>query len=198
MAGSLIGLAGAGISAYSASQSASASGDIAALQMQILEQQKLQMKLEHQRRKNETLRSMQRARAISLSTAVSQGAQMGTALMGAYGQVSGQGNNQLRALNQNLEIGKNIFNLNQQISEKKMDIADYQGMAAIGQGVSAFGGFVSGALNKSPGVFAGGGGAAASSTSYASPYGGNFGMNPWFSQVQQFNPGITYDPRPYG
>jgi len=60
------------------------------LQQQVEQQRQHAMELDAHRKQLETVRNMQRARFLALSTATNQGAQFGTGLQGGYGQISGE------------------------------------------------------------------------------------------------------------
>lgn len=115
---------------------------IAALERQAEEQRHKAMVLQARRQSTEIMRNQQRANAMALNAATNQGAQLGTGLQGGYGQISGQTATNLAGVNQNLEIGNNMFEINKQISNSKMQIAQLGGEAAMWQGVSSLGGSV--------------------------------------------------------
>lgn len=106
-----------------------------------------QMYLNTQRQSLQNVRNFQRARAAGLTAAVSGGAQFGSGLAGAYGQQSGQAQTNMLGINQNYQIGSNLFGLSEDEAGNKMNIANLQtqlaglqGQAAIWQGVSGAGG----------------------------------------------------------
>lgn len=112
---------------------------IAAQQAKIEEQKRLGMELDAQRRTIQTVRSAQQARSIALNNATAQGAGKGSGLMGGYAQISGQANSGLLAINQNLDIGRNISDaniaisgLNSQLADAKADESFYSGLGALG------------------------------------------------------------------
>jgi hypothetical protein len=132
--------------AEASKQAAAASMRIAGFERDIEAKKFRAMELDASRRSLEQVRQAQRARALALSIGTAQGAGKGSGLEGAFGQISGQsGVNQL-GIFQNLELGRNIFDLNAQISQQKMFIADAQGraadagtQAALGAGLSSVG-----------------------------------------------------------
>src|SRR4051812_43671840 len=79
--------------------------------------------LMHERNQMQILRNHQRARSMGLEAAATQGAQQGSGIAGAYGQIRGQSGTDLVGENQNWEIGQNVFALNQQISSQKINYA---------------------------------------------------------------------------
>ena len=146
------GAVGAITGTIGAFKTAGAQRNIAALEAQIEAQRKKAMELDARRRSIEVLRNQQRASALGLTAATAQGAQSaGVAGSGYYGgqaQVAGQSNFNLMGIQQNLEIGRNIFDLNAKISGEKMNIADYQTLTSLGQGLMGFGGAITGNLDK--------------------------------------------------
>lgn len=139
-AGLLMSAVGTGGSMFGASKSAQLSQQQAAYEQQIQQQKHQQMVLETQRSQMENIRNSQLARSMALNSATGQGAQFGTGLQGGYGQISGQAGTNRVNLQQNEEIGQNIFDLNSQISGVKYQQADNQASQAMWSGVSSFGG----------------------------------------------------------
>ncbi len=90
-----------------------------------VEKQKMQaMEIDARRQQMEIIRNQQRGRALSLTTGVAQGGSGfvggASARGGAYGQIAGQTGVNLLGVQQNLEIGRNIFGLNQNISNQRI------------------------------------------------------------------------------
>lgn len=86
-----------------------------------VERQKAQaMEVDARRQQLEVVRNQQRARAVGLTAATAQGASKGSGLQGGYGQASGQAGVNLQGIQQNLEIGRNIFGLNTDISTNRI------------------------------------------------------------------------------
>ena len=111
-----------------------------ALQMQANLERKKQMELMARRQQMETLRNSQRARSISLANASAQGAQFGSGLSGGYGQIAGMTNTNLLGIGQNLEIGRNLFNIDTQrsalgVEQSKVaeDAAFWKGLGGLGK-----------------------------------------------------------------
>lgn len=131
-----------------------ATKEIAGLEQGVEAQRFQAMELDARRQTMDAIRNNQRARALGLTSATQQGAQFGSGLQGGYGQISGQTNTNLLGIGQNLEIGRNIFGLNSQITQQKLAyaaggdiinqgqgiIAKSQGWNAIGEGIIAQGG----------------------------------------------------------
>lgn len=141
-----LGLAGLGVSllggfeaAAQAKHVAQDQSAIAGLQIQENSQRRLAMNLNTQRTNLQNLRNMQQGRSMALAAATSSGSQFSTGLQGAYGNISGQGTNNQLATNQNTQIGNSLFDLDNQISVYKADIARAQGDEATDQGLAAVG-----------------------------------------------------------
>lgn len=122
--------------------------DIAGLEGQVNDQRKAAMEIDARRRQLEIIRNNQRARSMAQTTATSQGAQQGSGLQGAYGGITGQSETNLLGVNQNLEIGRNIFGLDTKISADRVAAAGYQGQQASGQAMAQMGGAMMGASGK--------------------------------------------------
>lgn len=99
---------------------------ITAHEQQIEAQRMKAMQLDARRRQMEVIRNQQRYRAVGLTNATAQGAQFGSGLQGGYGQISGQSGVNLLGIQQNLQIGQDIFGLNQAITGQKQQYADLQ------------------------------------------------------------------------
>lgn len=113
---------------------------VTGLEMQVEAQRRKAMELDARRRSLEIVRQQQRARSMALTTATAQGAAQGSVLGGAYGQIQGQSNFNLAGINQNLALGRNIFDLNAQISQQRIGMAQTASNAATGAGISSLGG----------------------------------------------------------
>lgn len=137
-----------------AEQQAAVSRQIAADEQRINEQKYQQMQLEGSRMQLQQFRNIQRLRSQATAAAVNQGAQFGTGLLGGLGQISSQGQENALNVRQNQEIGTNIFNINNDISAKKMQLADlgadmseYQAWGSLGGSLVSNAGTI-GALGK--------------------------------------------------
>lgn len=140
-AGSLLSVGG-GI--FSALESSSAAKDkansekqIASLEMQADAQRRQAMELSARRQQLQTVRTAQQAQAMALSSATNQGAQFGSGLQGGLAGVSGQANFANLGVSQNLQFGENMFNINQQIDNQKLAIADDESALASAQGLGS-------------------------------------------------------------
>lgn len=104
-------------------------------QQQIEAQKARAMELDARRQQLEAIRTQQRNRAIALATGVAQGGSVNrsSALQGAYGQASGQTGVNLLGIQQNLQIGQDIYGLNQTISNNQIALNDLQRSYAMQQ-----------------------------------------------------------------
>lgn len=172
-----IGAIGLGLSAVGKFKASEDAGQMNALEKQqagfemaINGQKRQQMELNGRRSLLETFRNTQRLRAQAVQSGVSQGAQFGSGLAGGTAQVTAQGNYNAMNINQNLDIGRNIFGLNDQISGVKMKMSDVKTSLANDQAISSLGGAVLGSAGKI-------GDLASSAGSYFSD--NSFQGNPW-------------------
>lgn len=92
-----------------------------------------QQQLESARMRRQTVRESLRARALATATAFSQGAGGGSGLQGGYGQIAGQANRGLLGINQNEQIGNNIFAANARAGQAAS-------LANTGAGLTSLGG----------------------------------------------------------
>lgn len=91
------------------------------------------MNLDARRRQRQIFREAQVARATALANATSQGAEGSSGLAGAYGQVSGEESTASTGVEQNRQIGSQIFAANRQY-------AGAQSNAAFGGALTSVGG----------------------------------------------------------
>ena len=89
-----------------------------------------QMNLDVQRKRREAVRQAMSARATALSNATAQGAQAGSGLQGGYGQIGGDLGRNMMALNQDQQLGRQVFAANRQY-------ASAGAMIGLGQGISS-------------------------------------------------------------
>src|SRR5882672_3742875 len=113
-----------------AQQMAAAKQQIAGLETQQDTVRRSAMELSAKRQQMEVLRNAQRARSLALNNATSQGAQFGSGLQGGYGQVQGAASWNNLGITQNLDLGEQMFSLNQHINEQKMNIAGAESSSA--------------------------------------------------------------------
>lgn len=145
-----LGLVGLGVSLFGGQQQAEDTKRAAELSMQnakyegdISDQKHKQMVLSSRRQQLEIIRNTQRARAMGLQAGVSQGAQFGSGVAGGQAEAQNMGFYNLQGVDNNVEIGNNIFDINRKISTNKIGIAQIQGDIAQDQGISAIGGAIS-------------------------------------------------------
>jgi len=87
------------------------------LEKQVNEQRRQAMELSARRQQLEMFRNTQKARALGLNTAVNQGAQAGSGYKGGQSSITNQGLFNVMGVQQNLAIGRNIFGLDNQITD---------------------------------------------------------------------------------
>ena len=114
------------------------------LAIQAKEQQQRQnlFEIEQQRKRIEDLRNAQTATSVARSRAVNQGAQFGSGLLGGLEQVQGESNYNLLGIQQNTQIGENLFSLDQQLTQAKINSAQAATTQSIGSSLTSFGGAV--------------------------------------------------------
>lgn len=145
--GTAIGaVAGGAIAYFGASESADAAGKATAANKQIVEyerqieaQRRNAMELDYRRKSMQLMRNAQKARALALTNATSQGAGQGSGLQGGYGQIAGDTGTNALGLSQNVQIGRNIFDLNYQISGQKLALAEAGVQSQEGAAISSAG-----------------------------------------------------------
>jgi hypothetical protein len=123
-----------------AKQEAQLSGQNASLQGQVNDQRRQQMELSAYRSQLEDIRNTQRARAAGINAAVAGGAQYGSGLAGGTADTENQGLFNLQGVQQNLQIGRNIFGLDSKISANNVQIANLKGTEATDAGWASLGG----------------------------------------------------------
>lgn len=128
---------GTGLQVAGAFGQASANQKIAKDEQAVEAQRQQAMELDAKRKQLEAVRNAQRARSVALTNATSQGAQYGTATAGAYGQISGQTGVNLLGIDQNLQIGRNEFGINSDITQQRISSSQYGTLSSAGQGLSS-------------------------------------------------------------
>lgn len=113
---------------------------IAGDEMRINEQKRQQMELEAKRSLLQNMRNAQRLRAQAAAAAVNQGASKGSGLYGGLAGITDQEGVNALGVDQNLEIGRNIFSINDSISAHKMQLSQLQGEQATNQSLMSLGG----------------------------------------------------------
>lgn len=122
-----------------ANQAAGIQRNITGLEGKVNDQRRNQMEFEARRQQLEVYRNNQRARAMATNSAVNQGAQFGTGLQGGLAQINAQSETNSLGISGNLEIGRNIFGINNQISGQKMALSGVQSQMATDQGYASLG-----------------------------------------------------------
>ncbi len=137
--GATAAVAGTGTAIYGASQQAK-------FQAQELEAQKKAeaarhqaMELDARRKQLDVIRTQQRARAMAAANATASGSQFGSGLQGGYGQISGQSNTNALGINQSLELGRDIFQANSDITNARIGEAGAASISSIGSAVTGLG-----------------------------------------------------------
>jgi len=153
--GAGIGLLGLGMSLFGGQQQAEDAQEYArrslGVQTQIWNNENLvnnqreqALQLSSRRSNLEQMRLAQRTSARANANAVNQGAQFGSGIQGGQAQIAGQSNFNILGTNQNTEIGENIFGINRDISNQKLQLAQlqsqYQQTSAANQGLMSLGG----------------------------------------------------------
>lgn len=113
-----------------------------AAEQKVNDQRRQAMELSASRQQLENYRNVQRVRAAGLNAAVSQGAGLGSGIAGGQAQAIDQGLFNSLGISQNLQIGRNIFGLNDQISGYKSQISQSQSNQATDQGWASLGGAI--------------------------------------------------------
>lgn len=108
-ASSIAGLLGLSDAADTAAEAQRFAGLAARESKKIEKLRRDQMRLEGQRRIRQEVRQMIVARSVALSNATNQGAGQSSSLQGGFAQIMAEGFSNIRDINQNLEIGENIF-----------------------------------------------------------------------------------------
>ena len=155
--GAAVGAIGLGMSLFggisaseNASQAAEIQGQIAGLQGQVNTQKYNASTLMARRQTLEQMRTAQRTGAQATAAATGQNAQFGSGLAGGLGQIQDQSKFNLLGINQNQEIQKNVYGLNQSITADQMQLsalgsssATDQGLMSLGSGLMSIGGPIS-------------------------------------------------------
>lgn len=159
---SLLGLVGAGLSfggtlgsLFESKEAKKERERQAQLELQLNQKRREAMELSARRMQTENLRNTQLQRSMALTSATAQGAQLGTGLAGGLAQVSATGAWNAAGISQNLEIGRDMFGLNEQISRSKMSESDSMSQMAMYQGLSSLGGSMFSASGKLGSLFGG-------------------------------------------
>lgn len=90
------------------------------------------MNLDARRRQLATIREGIVARGTALSNASNQGSQFGSGLAGGMAQISGQTNTNLAGIEQNRQLGNQVFSANRQAASASSASAFGGGLASLG------------------------------------------------------------------
>jgi hypothetical protein len=155
-------LGGLGLEAFgmisaqqSEEQAAQASENITGIQIQENNLRQQMMEVQSRRQQMQVLRNAQSQRAQAQTVATGQGAQFGSGIQGAMGNVQGAGVTSLVGINQNLQAGEQMFGYENQISQQQFALAQAQGSLATAQGYSAMGGALMGSVTPLTKLFGG-------------------------------------------
>lgn len=115
---------------------------ITGLEGQVNQQRKQAMELSARRQSMEIFRQNQRAQSMAINNATNQGANYGNSsgLAGGLSQINSQSSFNLEGINQNLQIGENIFGLDDKISKQKLALSQVQSSQVTDQAISNLGG----------------------------------------------------------
>lgn len=137
-------VAGTAVGVMASQQQAQAQKKAIAAQQQAEAARKKQMDLDAQRKRREIVKEQIKARSQALATTSAQGAngEGSSALGGVEGQLSQQAGSATLAVNQNQEIGADIFAANAAGFRAQSQAASAGAMAGFGNGLSSFGGAI--------------------------------------------------------
>lgn len=128
-----IGIVGLGTSLFFGQRASEDASKVAAneqaqfaTQKAVNAQRQSAMELSARRQQMETFRNTQRQRAMGIQAATNQGAQYGSGLAGGTADTQNQGAFAQLGINQNLTIGRNIFGLDNQISDLKAQESQFK------------------------------------------------------------------------
>jgi hypothetical protein len=145
-----IALAGLGLAAggtamtfYGQHKAAESQKDIINVQLQEEQQRKAAMELDATRRKRQMVREAIAARSQALAISTASGTAQSSPLQGAYSQIAGQTAVNEQGVNQNLQIGENLFGLKAQETALSKNVASSTSLANTGTGLASLGnGFI--------------------------------------------------------
>lgn len=133
---------GVGSSVIGASNQADAQQQMLGIQAKQQKQRQDLFEIEQQRKRIESLRQGQVAASTARANAVGQGAQFGSGLLGGIGEIQGETNYNILGINQNTMVGENLFGLDQQLTDAKINSAQATSMQQMGQSMTSFGGML--------------------------------------------------------
>lgn len=99
-----------------------------------------QMQFDAMRKRREIIRTAIQQRAYALASTTQSGASTGSALPGAYGQISGTEGTNTVGVNVNEQFGQQMFNLNSQLAGAYRNSAIAAANEKVGAGLTTLGG----------------------------------------------------------
>lgn len=140
--GLAISAAGAATQYVGQQKQAKAQKQAIAAQQEAENTRRRQMELDANRKKREAIRQEMIQRSQAVATATNQGAasEGSSALAGVEGMLAAQTGGTVKAINQNVELGTDIFNSNAQVSAAQGRAASGASQASTGSGISSLGG----------------------------------------------------------
>lgn len=133
-------VAGTFMQMSAASKQAKAQKEATRAEMAAEENRRRAMELDAQRKKRETIRDTQVARAQAIAAGTNQGASESSAVLGGVAQIQGSGNDQFQGINNAREFGSAIFSNNQAKLAADLKYASAGAAGSIGRGISSLGG----------------------------------------------------------
>ena len=132
-------IAGGATSFFGASKKAKAQKALYKNEIQQNELRKQQMELDALRAQRQLIRNVQMTRAVGEVNQVGAGANFGSAAGGLAGQIQGQRGVNENTIWQNLQIGRQMFALQNQAAMFRTQANDAQGIMDIGSAISRSG-----------------------------------------------------------
>jgi len=148
--GAALGAVGLGASLFggleqasNAKQQAQVSAQIAGLEGQENSVRQASMEAQAKRAQIETLRTAQRARALGVQAGATQtGSLTGSGVVAGIENTEAQGAYGLQGIANNLAFGRQMFGLDAQITQNRIQLAQLGGKAATDQSIASLGGSI--------------------------------------------------------
>lgn len=140
LGGLALGAVGTAMQFQGQSQAHDAQLQNIALQQQEEQKRQQAMELDATRRTREMVRQGIAARSMSLTAATAQGANLGSAVPGAYGGIQGRTGVNTLGVGQNLQIGRELFGIKAEETANAISGSNASAMAGFGVGLSSLGG----------------------------------------------------------
>lgn len=141
-----LAVAGTATSIFGGFQSNSAQKDAIKAQQKAEAIRERAITLDASRRRREIIRQGMILRSQALATGVARGAQDGSALPGSFAQIGGQVSFNLAGVNENEQLGHELFAANRELLDARMKQGDAETISNVGRGLSSLGGAVIGNL----------------------------------------------------